>query len=638
MKRNIFYTGLIAATTLLTFASCYDLDEMSRDPYGVDGSENASGEITPDKPDEGKYADININYAVSHDDSLAYKKALADAPATFRTFLYQGYYNDYQITTNLSHDIYAGYVANNQPKHAKKSPDYGYSDGWSGRRWSHFYTERSTEYRDLLRAYKFNDTPEKYRNMYYITRIYYTFLALANTDTYGDMPFRQYVQAKVPETNNVEYDTQEQVYDAMFRMLEQAVDSIKPEDASQYKIDKDDICYFGDAEKWCRFANSMRLRMALRISNVNPERAKKEAEAALNNKYGLMKSNDDNMQTVPKHAPVEMGGEDSGGDENGLAMCSVAYGGESVLSKDMENLYRNLSDGGKEYTIKKGRNNSETKKIDPRCLVSWYRSNMTAATLATGQDGLRNDFVGCLRGAQSPDISMDPLKYSLTRTVKDGASKDLPDDHWFNYSRPTVWFGYAESLFLKAEAALRGWTGADLTLDAEGYFRAGVKASMDYYHIADADAQAYIDGLKVWDEGVFSSGDREAILEAIITQKWMAVFPNGNEGWADFRRTDYPALLNQQTNFSGGDVPNGKQIKHDEHEDILTLGLNSRLKDACTTRVGKLDDHLVADKIVEHIVDGGTVETDVHLHACIFAGERFLSTCSEIHVLSRNEE
>ena len=353
MKRNIFYTGLIAATTLLTFASCYDLDEMSRDPYGVDGSENAGGEITPDKPDEGKYADININYAVSHDDSLAYKKALADAPATFRTFLYQGYYNDYQITTNLSHDIYAGYVANNQPKHAKKSPDYGYSDGWSGRRWSHFYTERSTEYRDLLRAYKFNDTPEKYRNMYYITRIYYAFLALANTDTYGDMPFRQYVQAKVPETNNVEYDTQEQVYDAMFRMLEQAVDSIKPEDASQYKIDKDDICYFGDAEKWCRFANSMRLRMALRISNVNPERAKKEAEAALNNKYGLMKSNDDNMQTVPKHAPVEMGGEDGGGDENGLAMCSVAYGGESVLSKDMENLYRNLSDGGKEYTIKK---------------------------------------------------------------------------------------------------------------------------------------------------------------------------------------------------------------------------------------------------------------------------------------------
>ena len=534
---------------------------MSHDPYGVNGSESTGGEITPDEPDDTKYADINLNYSVSKEDSTSYKKNLADAPATFRQFLYQGYYNDYQTTTNLSHDIYAGFVANNQPKHATKSPDYGFTDGWSSARWRHFYTERSTEYRDLLRSYKFNDTPEKYKNMFYITRIYYVFLALANTDTYGDMPFREYVQAKVPETNNVEYDTQEQVYDAMFRMLEQAVDSINPGDASQYKIDKDDICYFGDAEKWLRFANSMRLRLALRISNVAPERAKAEAEAALNNKWGLMKSNDDNMQTVPKHAPVDMGGEDGGGDENGLAMCSVAYGGESVLSKDMEEFYRNLSDGGKDYTIKTGRNNTTTKQIDPRCLICWYRGGMTASTLATGEDSQRNDFVGCERGAQAPDISMDPLKYSLTRTVKDGASKDLPDDHWFNYSRPTVWFGYAESLFLKAEAALRGWTGTDLTMDAEGYFRAGVKASMDYYHIASADADKYINGLKVLKDNVFQSGNREKELEAIITQKWLAVFPNGNEGWADFRRTDYPALHNQLSNFSGGDVPNGKMIK-----------------------------------------------------------------------------
>jgi len=352
MKRNILYTGLIAATTLLTLGSCYDLDEMNRDPYGVEDTDKG-GEITPEEPTDSKYANINLNYRVSKEDSAAYKKQLADAPAKFRKFLYEGYYNDYQRTTNLSHDIYAGYVANNQPKHAGKAPDYNYTDGWSALRWSFFYNDRSSEYRDLVRAYKFNDTPEKYRNMFYITRIYYAFLALANTDTYGDMPFTEYVQAKVPETNNVAYNTQEEVYDAMFLMLEQAVDSIKPDDASQYKIDKDDICYFGDANKWLRFANTLRLRLALRISNVAPERAKKEAEAALNNKYGLMTSNADNMQTVPRHAPVEMGGEDSGGDENGLAMCSVAYGGESVLSKDMEDLYRNLSDGGKDYIIKK---------------------------------------------------------------------------------------------------------------------------------------------------------------------------------------------------------------------------------------------------------------------------------------------
>ena len=43
--------------------------------------------------------------------------------------------------------------------------------------------------------------------------------------------------------------------------------------------------------------------------------------------------------------------------------------------------------------------------------------------------------------------------------------------------------------------------------------------------------------------------------------RWMAVFPNGNEGWADFRRTDYPSLANQLTNNSGGSVPDGKMIK-----------------------------------------------------------------------------
>lgn len=561
MKRNILYTGLIAATTLLTLGSCYDLDEMNRDPYGVEDTDKG-GEITPEEPTDSKYANINLNYRVSKEDSAAYKKQLADAPAKFRKFLYEGYYNDYQRTTNLSHDIYAGYVANNQPKHAGKAPDYNYTDGWSALRWSFFYNDRSSEYRDLVRAYKFNDTPEKYRNMFYITRIYYAFLALANTDTYGDMPFTEYVQAKVPETNNVAYNTQEEVYDAMFLMLEQAVDSIKPDDASQYKIDKDDICYFGDANKWLRFANTLRLRMALRISNVAPERAKKEAEAALNNKYGLMTSNADNMQTVPRHAPVEMGGEDSGGDENGLAMCSVAYGGESVLSKDMEDFYRNLSDGGKDYIIKKGRKEEITKQIDPRCLVCWYRSNMTSSTLAEGKDALRNDFVGCERGAQAPVIDMGTLNYSLTRTAPKSLGKNLDPNYFFSRERAYLLLGYAESEFLKAEAVLRGWAGMELTGTVEDYYKSGIRASMDYYGIANDKAQAYIDGEKALTGKVFEGSDnKEKQLEAIITQKWMAIFPNGNEGWAEFRRTDYPALANQLTNNSGGDVPMGKNIK-----------------------------------------------------------------------------
>lgn len=552
---------LLLALTLGVTTSCYDLEDMGHNPYEIEDKTSEAGTDTVTEETTGKYADLNLNFKISKDDSATCKTDLAGAASTFRNFLYEGYYNDYQITTNLSHDIYAGYVANNQPKHAKKSPDFGYADGWSGRRWAHFYNDRSSEYRTLLRAFKFNDTPDRYKNMFYITRIYYAFLALANTDTYGDMPFKIYVQARIPETNNVPYNTQAEVYDAMFRMLEQAVDSIKPDDNSQYKVDKDDICYFGDVNKWLRFANTLRLRMALRISNIDPDRAKKEGEAALNNKYGLMKDNADNMQTVPKYAPIEMGGMDEGGSENGLTMCSIRYNGESVMSWDLEQYYRNLSTGGGTYKIRKSRKEFVEKTIDPRCLVSWYRGSMTQSMISEGKESVREDFKGCKRGAQAPDISMSTLSYSLVRCQPKPLSKKLDPKYWFNDARPTVWLGYSESLFLKAEAALRGWTGTDLTQNTENYFKAGVQASMDYYQIDKTEAQSYINGLKVWNDGVFSSGDKERILEAIITQKWLAVFPNGNEGWAEFRRTDYPVLANQLTNMSGGDVPDGKNIK-----------------------------------------------------------------------------
>lgn len=557
---------LLAPCFLLS--SCYDLTDMSHDPYALEGSTGTAGGEVIDDEDDTKYADINLSYAVSAEDSAYWKDYISSVPTDLRSFFYQSYYSQYQRATNLTHDVYSGYGAYNQPKHMNGSPRYGYTDGWSAYRWEDFYQARCTEYRNVLRALKFNPTPERYRNLFYKVRIYMAFTLLSHTDTYGDMPCKAYVQARIPEENNVAYDTQEEIYDCLFRMLEQAVDSIQPDDASQYNPSDADICYFGDDMKWLRFANTLRLRMALRISNVSPERARQEGEAALASPYGLMQSNDDNMQTVPKYAPVSLGGEDAGGDENGMAMCSVAYGGEFVLSWDMEQLYRTLSTGGAEYTIKTGRTGSTTKVIDPRCIKCWYRGGMTSTTLASGEESLREDYVGCHRNAQDDDISMSVLKYSLTKTQPKPASKDLNADFYFNYCRPHVWLGYAESLFLKAEAVLRGWSAPGLTQSVEDYVRLGIQASMDHYQVSAAEAQSYIDGVVAFADGTFQSSDRERVLEAIITHKWMAVFPNGNEGWADFRRTDYPALEGMYntetgtvTNTSGDPVLDHHLIK-----------------------------------------------------------------------------
>ena len=72
-----------------------------------------------------------------------------------------------------------------------------------------------------------------------------------------------------------------------------------------------------------RFANTLRLRMAMRISVANPEWAKREALAALSAPEGVMKGQEDNMVTIPDYAPVALGGIDSGGDENIFALCYV---------------------------------------------------------------------------------------------------------------------------------------------------------------------------------------------------------------------------------------------------------------------------------------------------------------------------
>lgn len=557
MKSNRFM--VLAMTSILLIggmSSCYDLTELGEDPYALPNKNTEEGGDGPINP-VGEYGDIDISYEVTNPEALAQiKDDLASAPATFRNYLYEGYYNDYQITTNLTHDIYAGYTGNNKPDFVGSSPSYKYSDGYSSARWRHFNVDRCKEYASLLRAFKFSPTPERYVNQYHITRIYFVFLALANTDTYGDMPFKIYASAQTPKTNNVPYDSQADVYDGMFRMLRQAVETIDPDDASQYVIDTDDICYRGDAHKWLRFANTLRLRLACRISNVDPERAKKEAEEALSNKWGLMESNADNMKTIPRFAPVEDGGINDGGQENVHAMCSVFYNGDCVMGSDLENYYRTLSTGGGTYTIKEGRKKIE-KIIDPRCLVCWYRIGMTANMLITGEESLREDFKGCPLGYT--DVTMlAPNKFSLTRTIQDRPKSKYHDPKsWFNGAEPTVWLGYAESLFLRAEAALRGWGPGS----PEDLYRQGVQASMDYYEISSSEAQSYIDGLVALNDGTFGSGDKEKILEAIITQKWMAVFPNGNEGWAEFRRTDYPKLTLSLNNASGGDVPEGHFIK-----------------------------------------------------------------------------
>ena len=134
----------------------------------------------------------------------------------------------------------------------------------------------------------------------------------------------------------------------------------------------------------------------------------------------------------------------------------------------------------------------------------------------------------------------------------------------------------AEVLFLKAEAALRGWSNAG---DAKSNYEAGVTASFSQHgvsgvanYLADNTSTPadFVDALNPANNIAYASdvkikynsgGSNEEQLEQIITQKWIAMFPDGQEAWSEFRRTGYPRIFPVMVNNSGGTIDTNIQIR-----------------------------------------------------------------------------
>lgn len=533
MKTNI---TRLCATLLLTASvvSCTDgFEELNRNPltppYVNSGSGGGEQPEVPGQTTNNE--DITPAESISAEELEKLRTIESALGANLRKLTYEGLVDDYQRSTNLTHDIYAGYFAHNKPDFNSASPCYIYTPDWSDRRWNHFYKERTDEYRTIIKIARYLDR-DRYHNIYYATRIYYAFLISTLTDTYGDLPIAEAILG-LPLPEHATYQTQQVVYDKILRMIAEAVEAIDPARSGYTPEATDDLAFGGDFDRWRRFGNSLRLRLALRISNVDPERARREGEAAMAHPAGLMRGHEDRMRTVPAYAPIALGGVDDSGRENEVANCSRRYR-DAVMSKDLELAYKGLSS-----------------ELDPRCPISWFRPS-PEKFLNNDMESTLTDYTGCHIGDHDVEHTTD--KYSILKANTLNA-KELRDDFWFGYSREYLWFGYSELKFLLAEAALRGWSGAGGS--AEQLYLDGIRASMSYYHLPTAQAEAYISGLK---SNPWTGSDREAQLEAIITQKWLAIFPNGNEGWAEFRRTDYPRLLYPfNTNDPG--IPVGKFIK-----------------------------------------------------------------------------
>lgn len=410
-------------------------------------------------------------------------------PAYFFGSMIQQVSYNYQRNTNLYDDMYSQYWAN--VVGGFPSPRYEYRDDWVGNKWNEHYT--SLLRRSLAITDQVGEDPF-YTNVLAINEIWTCYWWSRMTDDLGDIP---YFGAGAGES--VPYNSQKEIYDDLFLRLDAAVKSFVFDDPAQVNLGEYDLMFYGDEMKWQEFGNSLRLRLAMRISNIDPTKAATEAQAAIEG--GLMTGNESNAQV-----PIwSKGWYDY--------LHQMAWWWDNIrISKTFADYLYSESAAGE----------------DPRAPL-WLSYKVEGESLTKEEAG-EATYKGLENGYNSTNMPAKKLEVA-TINLREDAYPAFAGDGGENAMYIPVMF-YSEVLFLQAEAALRGWIGED----ANTLYKQGIEASMAFVGVSSESATAYVDGV------ADLSGGNEAQLKSIITQKWIANFPNGAEAWADFRRTDYPDI------------------------------------------------------------------------------------------------
>lgn len=406
---------------------------------------------------------------------------------------------NYQIAQNLFADQYAQYFA--------CTATYFPSDrlvirmDWVGAAFNPIYTDVVPQLQTIFQA------ADPGSAEYALANVLWVLVFHRVTDYWGPIP---YFNAGVP-ANSVPYDPQDKIYDDFFKRLAAAVAVLKTKTSTTYG--NFDIIYGGDVKKWIKFANTLRLRLALRISKVDPARAQTEAEAA-----------------VADSTLTDSPGEDAyvqrsltGDDNNGLSIMSDWN--EFRMSASMESVLKGYA--------------------DPRMPVYFLPAVRTGT-----YEGERN-------GLTSTQLTQSVnLHDANSHAGPRWASPNYPGGTSGYLSTPQNIMAVAEAYFLKAEGALLGWNmGAGVT--AQSLYEAGITNSMKQWGITDAATiTAYINSTSLpiapndflnsppvtnipvkWDPANIAVEN-----EQIALQKWLAMFPDGMEAWADYRRSRYLKL------------------------------------------------------------------------------------------------
>ena len=420
----------------------------------------------------------------------------------------------YQLQQNLNADVFSGYQTPPRPfVSGANNTTYNLVSGWNGFIWDVPYSNVMNNVQTISDLTK-DDFPT-----FHGTALILKVAAMHRvTDVFGPIVYTNFGDL----SNAGVYDSQQEVYNAFFVDLDTAEANLMANIDSP-RFTAFDLSYNGDYAQWVKLANSLRLRLAIRISKVDPAKAKAEGEKALSQSLGVMEANTDSffVNSALDH-PLQTIDNSWGDIRMNASMESILVG----------------------YN-------------DPR--GNAYFDN----SVATGDlKGVRGGLPLLPGYADELAQKADYINYSALNDNIHTSSVQL--------------MTAAEVAFLKAEAALRGWAGAG---DAQANYETGIQLSFDQHGVSGAAGYTadnsstfidYVDTINpvnniaalsdvtiAWAD---AASDEER-LEKIITQKWIAMFPEGQEAWSEFRRTGYPKIFPVASNQSGGTVDTDIQIR-----------------------------------------------------------------------------
>lgn len=420
--------------------------------------------------------------------------------------------------------------------------------------WTSFYQKSIKNVTDAI--YRSAEEENK-TNINSALRIYRVYLMSIITDIYGDVPYSEAGLGYLEGVYNPRYDTQEEIYNNFFVELKEAGAALDPagDDITG------DVIYDGEIAKWKKLANSLRLRFAMRISKVAPEKARQEFEDALAADGGVFTDTSDDA--LIKYMDIAFSfGQDSYTDYRGNAMSQLFFGNDPANNPSYlcSTFFNQLYDTG-----------------DPRTfmIARFYYDGLMSSTSPDNRIDLTDEIIEkgvkmnpCVPGS----FSYDPWPSGYDSDIMKEIAETNPSvdvtmaretepklaNNFLKGDNPGVVMTYAEVNFLLAEAALNGWNVGGET--AEQLYGKGVRAAMDfltdnygYDRVSDEEFNTYITN-----NGIGHTDAQKR--EAINTQAWILHFTNPAECWANIRRSGYPRLKSPADYGYGQYLTGGAEI------------------------------------------------------------------------------